>query len=199
MPALALLAYLMFVMVAFGWRSWWQYRSTGDLGVRLPEGTGVDRLASLLLVAGVLLAPLACVLAWLDPAGPERPFARPVAHALGLAAFGLGFALTVLAQLQMGESWRIGVSPEERTALVTDGLFGQVRNPIFSAMLVALVGLVLLVPHWASALALGCGWLGIELQVRLIEEPYLLRTHADLYRDYARSVGRFVPGLGRLR
>ena len=40
--------------------------------------------------------------------------------------------------------------------------------------------------------------LGLELQVRSVEEPYLLRTHGDAYRAYASRVGRFVPGIGRL-
>ena len=41
----------------------------------------------------------------------------------------------------MGESWRIGVDVQERTSLVTAGVFGLVRNPIFSAMCVASIGL----------------------------------------------------------
>jgi protein-S-isoprenylcysteine O-methyltransferase Ste14 len=36
----------------------------------------------------------------------------------------------------------------------------------------------------------------IELQVRFVEEPYLVRTHGESYRAYCRRVGRFVPGLG---
>ena len=39
---------------------------------------------------------------------------------------------------------------------------------------------------------------GLELHVRRVEEPYLLRTHGDAYRTYAASAGRFVPGIGRL-
>jgi protein-S-isoprenylcysteine O-methyltransferase Ste14 len=37
----------------------------------------------------------------------------------------------------------------------------------------------------------------IELQVRVVEEPYLLRTHSDSYRAYTQTVGRFLPGIGR--
>ena len=40
--------------------------------------------------------------------------------------------------------------------------------------------------------------IGIRLQVAA-EEEYLLRTYGDEYRDYARRVGRFVAGVGRLR
>jgi hypothetical protein len=49
----------------------------------------------------------------------------------------------------------------------------------------------------ASAESAG-SWLvaTIELQVRVVEEPYLLTVHCDAYRDYLATVGRFVPGLG---
>jgi protein-S-isoprenylcysteine O-methyltransferase Ste14 len=39
----------------------------------------------------------------------------------------------------------------------------------------------------------------VELQVRLAEEPYLLRAHGHGYAAYASGVVRFVPGLGRLK
>jgi protein-S-isoprenylcysteine O-methyltransferase Ste14 len=40
----------------------------------------------------------------------------------------------------------------------------------------------------------------LEVQVRLIEEPYLLSSHSDNgYSDYARRTGRFLPGFGRMK
>jgi protein-S-isoprenylcysteine O-methyltransferase Ste14 len=98
----------------------------------------------------------------------------------------------------MGESWRIGVGEGERTALVTTGPFAVVRNPIFAAMLPASLGLALLVPNIAALVGFGALVLALQIQVRLVEEPYLLRQHGEAYRDYAARVGRFVPGLGRL-
>jgi protein-S-isoprenylcysteine O-methyltransferase Ste14 len=140
-------------------------------------------------------APLLASVGRIAPA----PFAQDrFAIATGLAALAAGAALTLLAQLQMGVSWRIGVDARERTALVTRGAFGWVRNPIFSGMFVGLVGVALLVPHALSFAGLAAVAVGIELQTRLVEEPYLLRTHGDAYRAYAREVGRFVPGFGRL-
>ena len=41
--------------------------------------------------------------------------------------------------------------------------------------------------------------LALEIQVRLVEEPYLLAIHGEAYRAYAAVTGRFVPGVGRLR
>jgi protein-S-isoprenylcysteine O-methyltransferase Ste14 len=90
------------------------------------------------------------------------------------------------------------VDEQERTDLVTSGPFALVRNPIFAGMLPATLGLVLLVPNTVAFMGLAALVLALEIQVRLVEEPYLLHRHGDAYRQYAARVGRFVPGLGRL-
>lgn len=99
----------------------------------------------------------------------------------------------------MGASWRIGVDPRERTDLVTSGLFSHVRNPIFTGMSAVALGLALLVPSWPALLAVGVLAAGLELQVRLVEEPYLIAQHGESYSRWARRAGRFLPGVGRLR
>lgn len=48
------------------------------------------------------------------------------------------------------DSWRIGVDVTERTALVTSGPFGVVRNPIFTSMLITSLGLSFAVPNALS-------------------------------------------------
>jgi hypothetical protein len=41
--------------------------------------------------------------------------------------------------------------------------------------------------------------IGIEVQARLAEEPYLRRGHGAAHIDYAARAGRFLPGFGRLQ
>ncbi|MCA9511395.1 MAG: isoprenylcysteine carboxylmethyltransferase family protein, partial [Myxococcales bacterium] len=89
------------------------------------------------------------------------------------------------------------VDERERTALVTSGPFAFVRNPIFTFMGVSQAGFALLVPNAVGLGALALLAVGIELHVRFVEEPYLLRTHGDAYARYAASTGRFLPGIGR--
>jgi len=103
----------------------------------------------------------------------------------------------VKAQLDMGASWRIGVDRNERTALATGGLYQHARNPIYTGMLLAWLGEAALVPNAVSLAGLLITFVAVELFVRRIEEPHLLSVHGDAYRAYARSVGRFVPGVGR--
>ncbi|WP_257879608.1 methyltransferase family protein [Kocuria flava] len=117
----------------------------------------------------------------------------------GLVLIVLGFAGVLASQAGMGASWRIGVDATERTELVTTGVFAVVRNPIFTAMLTTVAGLTLMVPTAVSAAAWLCLFAAVELQVRLVEEPYLLAIHEQDYASYTGRVGRFLPGLGRLR
>ena len=67
------------------------------------------------------------------------------------------------------------------------------RNPIYSAMLPTVCGLVLMVPSVLALAAIVTLFVGLELQVRLVEEPYLQQVHGDAYAAYAAHVGRFVP------
>jgi protein-S-isoprenylcysteine O-methyltransferase Ste14 len=99
----------------------------------------------------------------------------------------------------MGASWRVGVDPDERTRLVTAGVYRVVRNPILTATIATFTGLVLMVPTVVAVVGLAAVVVGVQLQVRLVEEPILLRAHGDVYQRYRRTVGRFLPGVGRSR
>lgn len=103
------------------------------------------------------------------------------------------------AQSAMGSSWRIGVDDTEETALVTDGIFSTVRNPIFTAMIVAQAGTVLMVPTWLGLVGVVLLVLASQLQVRMVEEPYLSNHHGVAYDRYAARTGRFLPGIGHTR
>lgn len=197
MAALALVLYLIYIALAFGLRGLLQWRRTGDAGFRFGAfaASPAERAGGILFVLALALGLGGPLLDLLDVLAPFAPLQRPVVGA-GLSV--LGIAGTLQAQFAMGASWRVGVDPSERTALRTDGPFRLVRNPIFSWMILTAAGLALLVPNAASL----AGWValvvGIELQVRLAEEPYLLRTHGEAYARWASRTGRFVPGVGRL-
>ncbi len=200
MATAALVLYGVWFALAFGVQIALQVRRTGSTGVHgLPSDAGaVEWLAGALFVLGVALGAAAPILALLDVLEPIAALDGVVGHAVGAALAVAGIVLTFLAQLAMGDAWRIGVDPEERTALVTDGPFELVRNPIYSAMLPTALGLALMVPSAVSLCGLAALAIGLELQVRRVEEPHLLCTHGDEYAGYAARVGRFVPGVGLL-
>jgi protein-S-isoprenylcysteine O-methyltransferase Ste14 len=199
MATLALILYGVYLLLAFGLRTLIQLRRTGSTGF---HGLG-GRPGSAEWVAGVgftvalLVGAAAPLLALLDLVEPIAALDTTALHVAGLVLALGGIGATFYAQVAMGESWRIGVDPGERTQLVTSGPFAMVRNPIFAAMLPTALGLTLLVPSWVALAGLAGLLIALELQVRVVEEPYLLRAHGSAYADYAARVGRFVPGVGR--
>jgi protein-S-isoprenylcysteine O-methyltransferase Ste14 len=201
MAALALVLFGFSLLLTFGVRIAVQLRRTGSTGVHgfATDATPLERFAGVLFVAGLVMGAAAPLLALLDVLEPIAMLDGVVGHAIGIVLGVAGVLLTFGAQIAMGDAWRIGVNPEERTELVTGGPFGLVRNPIYSAMIPTVLGLALMVPNVLAIAAFLTLVTALELQVRLVEEPYLLRVHGQAYADYAARVGRFVPRLGLLR
>jgi protein-S-isoprenylcysteine O-methyltransferase Ste14 len=163
--------------------------------VVLEEANRVQRVvgAAMGFVFAVVLG-LAAACAALGPSALDAWPAGPIVAFAGCALVGVATLVVIVAQHQMGASWRIGIDPSP-TSLVTRGLFRVVRNPIFTGMIATTLGLSLLLP---------CGWtimtsamtiVVIAIQTRL-EEEHLEALHGDSYLRYAARVGRFFPGVG---
>lgn len=194
----ALGLFVVFAALGFGWRSWVQHRATGSTGFRGLGGRpgSVEWCAGLGFGAALLAAIAGPLLQLLGVVTPWALITAPWLQAVGLALALLGIAGTVYAQRDMGESWRIGVDHSETTVLVRSGVFGMVRNPIYSAMLLFAAGIALVTPNWVAVAGLLLLFGSVEAQVRAVEEPYLAGVHGEPYRAYLATVGRFVPALG---
>ena len=197
---IALAGGAVFVLLAFGLRSLIQYRRTGSTGfVGISGNLGsAEWCGGVLFIVALVAGLTAPALQLAGAVAPYAAFDAAWVRAAGGVAYLLGVAGTLWAQFAMGSSWRIGVNTGERTALVASGPFVLVRNPIFTAMTAATFGLALLVPNIVSLVAVAALIIALEIQVRLVEEPYLLRQHGESYRRYAAGTGRFFPGIGRL-
>lgn len=198
MAVTAIVLYAVYLALAFGLRTLLQFRRTGSSGFHGLGGRpgSAEWLAGVGFAIALVLGAAAPVLALIDVVEAFDVLDARAVHLAGLALSVLGIAATLYAQIAMGTSWRIGVDHSERTELVTTGPFAIVRNPIFAAMLPTALGLTLLVPSWVAITGLVGLLVALELQVRVVEEPYLVTTHGDDYRRYAARVGRFLPGIG---
>ena len=123
--------------------------------------------------------------------GPILWLQHPWLRLTGIGLLILALLWTVVAQAQMGESWRIGIDHEHQTALVRAGVFRFSRNPIFLGMKITLVGLFLVIPNALTVLTLLMGVVLIQIQVRL-EEQFLVKTHGEEYCQYRRQVRRWL-------
>lgn len=108
-----------------------------------------------------------------------------------------GFVISLLAmiwifiaQMQMRQSWRIGIDYSEKNELITQGLFSVSRNPIFLGILISYLGFFLLMPNMLS-FGLGLvSFVSISIQIRL-EESYLSKNNSREYLDYKEMVNRW--------
>lgn len=198
---LPLIGFLVFFAVGLLWRSWLQRRRFGSSGFmlfrsgrwrqHLREGAFV--LLTIVLGGEAIAYALAPDRWAMQRLLPENG----VLSGLGMILMLGGTALMVVAQLQLGASWRVGIEEAARPGLVREGIYRLCRNPIFLAMLMAMVGFTVLLPTWLTVAVLVGIWFGIRRQV-LEEEAYLRRAYGDDYASYAERVGRFLPGIGRL-
>ena len=191
----ALAGIVLFLAVGVGWRTWLHKRRYGSAGVMLfrsgrPSQNARDALAVILPVAMVGQA--------LGVAPAPYHSGSLTQLLIGTALLLGGVVFLVAAQLNLGASWRIGIEEGARPGLVTTRIYIFCRNPIFLAMLITVAGYAVLIPTVLSWAMLVAAFIGIRRQI-LAEENYLLRTYGDAYRAYARRVGRFLPGIGRLR
>lgn len=80
---------------------------------------------------------------------------------------------------------------------VASGPFRFVRNPMSLAVVVLFIGLGMWERSPAILLLAILILAGLHLLVVLLEEPGLERRFGDSYRDYSRSVHRWLPSLHR--
>lgn len=102
----------------------------------------------------------------------------------------LGFTVTIIVHLSMGEYWRSGVDPTGPRTLLTRGFFRFSRNPMFTAIAVAQLGFFLALPSVFSLICLLVGVLSLVRQIR-VEEAHLSQAYPVAYTDYLLNVRRW--------
>lgn len=186
----------LFLGTALFWRTYQVWRKTGVNPYRLGREDNIyGFMATLfrLTVIGSVMAigiysfalplyPYLAPISWLE---------IPVVTGLGIAACLTALVWVVMAQSQMGESWRIGIDSEHETALITHGLFQYSRNPIFLGMRINLAGFFFVLPNALTLAIWLVGDVAIQAQVYL-EEEHLKRLHGAAYERYCHQVRRWL-------
>ena len=201
MAGLALAFLIVYGVLALGVRAIVQLQRTGSTGVIGISGRpgSIEWVSGVLFELSIGVVVAGALFDLYDVLNPISALDEGFVQAAGIVLATVGLAVTLAAQWAMGDSWRVGVDPGERTELVTRGPFSVVRNPIYSGVVPFFAGVALLVPNPVAIGGFALLIAGLELQTRLVEEPYLRQVHGSSYAEYAARVGRFVPGLGRLR
>ncbi|MBV9101676.1 MAG: isoprenylcysteine carboxylmethyltransferase family protein [Candidatus Dormibacteraeota bacterium] len=114
-------------------------------------------------------------------------------QAAGLALFVGGLSVAVWARLNLGRNWGMPMSEKADPELVTSGPYRYIRHPIYSGIILAMVG---------TALGIGLLWLIVALLIgayfvfsATVEERTLARLFPSTYPAYKRATHMLVPFL----
>ena len=111
----------------------------------------------------------------------------------GLAVASIGFFVISLVVIQNGYAAAV-VRVEEGQTLVSTGLYGLVRHPMYTGNVIMMIGVPLaLGSYWGLVFAV-FGVAGLSLRIR--DEEGLLRNELKGYLEYTQQVRyRLVPGM----
>jgi protein-S-isoprenylcysteine O-methyltransferase Ste14 len=111
---------------------------------------------------------------------------------IGVALVVVGLSYSVWARLHLGRMWSAVVTVKAEHRIVKTGPYTLTRHPIYTGMLLAVVGTVL-VRDTVSAL-IGCALITTGFVLKLRQEERMLTEHfGDDYRVYRREVPALIP------
>jgi protein-S-isoprenylcysteine O-methyltransferase Ste14 len=191
-----LLYFIVYLLLAFVWRSLVVYKRSGQNPLVLPtrdDAYGYVGRAFKILI--ILVAAIVTISAtapnWMSLLGSLQFLQTSFFKQVGWALLAVSLLFLLVAQAQMGNSWRIGIDENNGTELVSTGLFSFSRNPIFLSMRINLIGLFLVLPNAVTLALVAVGEVLMQVQVRL-EEAHLHSLHGAKYMEYRSIVRRWL-------
>ena len=185
-PALALFVLAVFYGIYFG-KALVQKRrgiQTRQIGRRKEAGL---HTVELLMSVATLGAPAAQLMSIAFGWSHLPANARFTGFCIGL----LGDGVFLLSVLYMKDSWRAGIPDQDRTELVTAGIYQYSRNPAFLGFDLMYAGVLLM---YGNLLTLGFSAFAmvmLHLQI-LQEERYLTGVFGEAYTAYQKQVFRYL-------
>ena len=114
---------------------------------------------------------------------------------MGAALFAASLWLFHRTHKDLGRNWSVTLEVREQHALVTNGVYGRVRHPMYSAFWLWALAQVLLLPNWIAGPA-GLVGFGTLFFLRVgREEALMAETFGDEYRRYMARTSRILPGI----
>ena len=182
--ALLVLALFYGIYLTKQWRQKRRGIKTMQIGSRMDAQTRtVERLMSIATV-GIVPAQLMSIgFGWSHlPAG---------ARFTGFCVALLGDIIFLVSVLCMKDSWRAGIPDQDRTELVTDGIYAFSRNPAFLGFDLQYIGVMLMFCNLLTGMFTVFAIVMLHRQI-LQEERYLTATFGEEYRAYQRRVFRYL-------
>jgi protein-S-isoprenylcysteine O-methyltransferase Ste14 len=178
--------YVVDVVIFAGWVAFWIYWLVASIGVKAGQ-TRWTRFAGIRV--GIILVVL--LLLRVRAVKGQTVTSNPWLQGIGLALFLLGLALAIWARVYLGRNWGMPMSQKADPELVTTGPYHSIRHPIYSGIILAMIGTAIAVSlYWLVAVI----FLGAYfLYSAIVEERSMARLFPDSYPEYKRSTKMLIP------
>jgi protein-S-isoprenylcysteine O-methyltransferase Ste14 len=113
---------------------------------------------------------------------------------IGAALTAGGLMFSIWARSHLGKNWSRAVTIKEDHELITSGPYGIVRHPIYTGLLLALLGMAVALGEWRGAVAVALVFLALWRKLRL-EEKWMHAKFGTSYDSYCRRVPALLPYL----
>ncbi len=180
---------------------WWLFALTFWLRKRPPRAREAKRDWTSFM--GLFLQSAAYFIVWFYPLRRQQfPAARSGSPAVdwGLAVLTVVMAVASVwlvnaAARRLGKQWALAARLVEDHALIQDGPYRFVRNPIYTGMLGMLLATGLAADRWipllvAIVLFAAGTWIRIRSEERLLRQAF-----GSEFEEYARNVPALIPGI----
>jgi len=153
---------------------------------------GKNREAIYSIVFFVLFIGVAVVISILkQPFGEVQLIDGFLAMALALVLLFLNLIVSGASLMNLKDSWRVGILEDQKTELITTGIYRFTRNPYFLSYLLMFSAYTILLQN---LILFGLSIVGFLLVHKMVmrEEEYLYSVHADAYEKYKLKVPRHI-------
>jgi protein-S-isoprenylcysteine O-methyltransferase Ste14 len=144
-------------------------------------------------LSGALTIPAGIVIGFTDY-GRVRAF-EPYVSAAGIALMVAGTVLRWAAIRALWDYFTVNVSILEGQRVIRRGLYGLVRHPSYTGLLLRYLGFGLALANWLSAALVFLPLLAATVYRIRVEEEALGEHFGEEYAAYARATKRLVPGI----
>ena len=111
---------------------------------------------------------------------------------IGVAVTGVGVLVFITSVLQMKDNWRAGVQREDKTSLVTTGIYAVSRNPAFLGFDLMYIGILFSFFNWYLCLGTFLAVVLFHFQIVNVEEDFLIEAFGEEYLEYKKKVARYI-------
>ncbi len=119
------------------------------------------------------------------------PYLPQTFVAAGVVLGLIGDILFTVSVVTMKDSWRAGIAENDKTEIITGGIYSISRNPAFLAFDCVYAGLLLIAFHWVLLVFSVFAITMLHLQI-LQEETFLSKTFGEEYNVYKSKVRRYL-------